>query len=561
MLEPFLEELVKNDTMKMNPLIANGFVHHEMAYALEKVDQIFRSAFDSLNSNIVYMGYQRCTPIDEYHFKLKRNANGSKARYELARSDLFLVKFFFDIDGKTTRPHFIYIPFCDEAGRIHLRGTAHTISPVLEDPGLSVTRDGCFFKVTCDRVVVRRVSHTVVRETIGITGRYIRSPRHLNIPCAKMYRAKQNKSNNSKSAPGTTLPHYLFARYGVTETFRRFANVSVVCGDEHTITHKTHPDSEWIRFYSSREPHPNNKRPSKLWRPSNAAIAVKIPESNTLIDVLVGGFFYVADCYPEEFDCQYVDDIEHWRLMMGKMVFNKQVKNIQMSEYLRPHFLSLDSYLDSVAKQGFEEEGICVGDIYELFVYVITSLDGLINTVNLASMHDKRLAVLPYVLSPIIYGIFYTKFNLMQMCNKWGVDKNTGETKMTFTENELFDALNFNLKPEVIYGIKDVSHGEISSMATPGDSKIFKVNNKVVLQSNANRTTGRESESPMTDESKSLDVTIATTSSYLHMTHTDPSARSTLNLHNAIVKNKFVTPEHHKAIFDETQNIITRRNI
>lgn len=547
--------------MKMNPLIADGFVYHEMRYAIEKVDQIYKSAFDSLNSNIMYMGYQRCTPVEEYRFKLKRNANGSKVRYELARSDLTLVKFFFDIDGKVTPPHFLYVPFCDETGRVHLRGTAHTISPVLEDPGLSVTRDGCFFKVTCDRVVVRRVAHTVLREIVDITQRTSRVPRHVNIPAAKMYRAKQNKSNSSKTAPGTTLPHYLFARYGVTEAFKRFAKVDVVYGDEHTITKESHPDSEWIRFYSTREPHPNNKRPAKLWRPTNVALAVKIPETNALIDIMVAGYFYVADCYTEEFNHEFSDSIEHWRLMMGKMVFNKQVKNIQMLEYLAPHFMSLDSYLDSVAKMGFEEEGICVEDIYELFIYIMTNLDSLINTVNLASMSDKRLVVLPYVLSPIIYGIFYTKFNLMQMCNRWTTDKTTGESKMAFTEAELFDALNFNLKPEVIYGIKDASHGEVSSLATPGDNKAFKITNKVVLQSSANRTSGRESESPMTNEAMSLDVTIATSSSFLHVTHPDPSGRSTLNLHNPIVKNKYQTPDHHAKMFDEAQNIITRRNI
>jgi hypothetical protein len=232
-----------------------------------------------------------------------------------------------------------------------------------------------------------------------------------------------------------------------------------------------------------------------------------------------------------------------------------------MTDYLRPHFESLDTYLDAMAKENLAEEGIVCEDIYEVMVYIIANLDTMINTVNLASVYGKKLAVLPYVLSPIVHGIFYTKFNLMQQCKQWTVDTTTGERLMSFTEANLFDAFNRNLKPEVIYKVKGSDHGEISSIAAPGDNKLFKINNKLVLQQNASGGKGRPSTSPMSDESKSLDVSIADCCAFLHITKPDPSGRSIANLYKDLPNNRFEPSVKHDKLYTKTQALITRRNI
>lgn len=563
MLDPHLESLIKQKQTPMNKTVTSGLVKKHMDGALSYLDRVFHSAFGSFRSNVVYRGYQQCKPEEEYRFKLKRNGGSSpsKARYELSRSDLGLVKFFFEVDGRPVRPLYLYIPFCDETGLIHLRGTAHTISMVIEDPGLSITRDGCFFKVTCDKITINRIAHTFVREEIGITQRRTRRDIHLSIPYGRLYRAKQNKANTSKTAPVVTLPHYLFGKFGVTYTFKRYLGLDVVYGTESDITSDKYPDSEWTRYYSAKEPHPNNRKPAHPWVPSSAAIAIRTTQPTPLAELMVGGFFYVADCYTHEFSPYDSDQPIHWRLMMGKMVFNKSVKHIQMTEYLEPHFLSLDSYLDDIAKARFEEQGIVCEDIYEYMVFVMSQLDTLLNTTNLASMYGKELTVLPYVLSPIVHGIFYTKFGLMQQCKQTRTDPTTGEEIMVFTERQVNDTLNLNLKPEAIYQIKRASHGEISTVTSPSDNKMFKINNRIVLQQNASRGAGKRSESPMTDESKALDVSIAVVCAYLHLTKPEPSGRSYVNVFMPYDGGIFEQPERYDDILNETQRTIGRRNI
>ncbi|ANH51783.1 putative nvRNAP beta subunit 1 [Erwinia phage vB_EamM_RAY] len=562
-MDPLLETAIKNTIPKMNPDISNGFVKRELDKALEYLNNVFASAFGSLGSNIKYIGYQRCRPDEEYRFSLKRNggATASKARYELARSDVFLTKFNFTVDGKATKPLLLYVPYCDDTGLMHLRGTAHTISPVLEDPGISVTRDGCFFRVTCDKIVVKRTGHTVCRDIMDITQKRKRVQKHINVPWAKIYRAKQQKANSAKTAPVTSLPHYLFAKYGVTHTFKKYAGMDVVFGTELDITPQNYPDNEWTRFYSAKQTHPNNKRPSQEWVPTAAALAVRTTAPSQLVDILVAGYFYVADCYTHEFNPIHSDEPDHWRLMMGKMVFNKTVKYVQMTEYLAPHFASLDTYLDDIAKENLAEEGVLCEDVYELMTYIIANLDHMINTVNLASMYNKKLVVLPYVLSPIIHGIFYTKFNLMQQCKKRAVDTTTGEEIMVFTEDTLFDVLGRNLKPEAINKVKGPDHGMISSVAAPGDNKMFKINNKITLQQNATQSGGRRNESPMTDDSKGLDVSIADCASYLHITKPDPTGRSLFNPFKLLVRDKLLPSVKYEKLFSVTQAIIYRRNI
>jgi hypothetical protein len=561
-MDPLLENILKPIIVKMNPDFYEGLVKREMDKSLHYLDRVFRSAFGSLGSNIEYVGYRCCRPDEEYRFKLKRNGgnSASKVRYELARSDLRLVKFDFMIDGKPIQPLLLYVPYCDETGLMHLRGTAHTISAVVEDPGVSITQDGCFFRVTCDKIVIRRTVHTICKDEINIVQKRKRVQKHINIPYGKIYRAKQQKANTNKNPPTPSLPHYLFAKFGVTHAFRHFARVEVVYGTELEITPETHPDSEWTRYYSAKVNHPNNKRPMD-WAPSNAAIAVRAINPSNLTEIMVAGYFYVADCYPQEFVPGFSDEPEHWRLMMGKMVFNRQVKHVQMSDYLRPHFESLDTYLDAMAQENLAEEGIVCEDIYEVMAYIIANLDSMINTVNLASVYGKKLAVLPYVLSPIVHGIFYTKFNLMQQCKQWDVNQETGERKMRFTEANLLEAFKQNLKPEVIYKVKGADHGEISSIAAPGDNKLFKINNKLVLQQNASGGKGRPSTSPMADDSKGLDVSIADCNAYLHSTKPDPTGRSIANLYKPLPNNRFEPSVKHDKLFTATQAIITRRNI
>lgn len=562
-MDPLFENIMKGRIVKMNPDFYEGLVKREMDKALHYLDRVFRSAFGSLGSNIEFLGYRCCRPDEEYRFKLKRNGGNSpsKVRYELARSDLRLIKFDFAIDGKPTHPLLLYVPYCDDTGLMHLRGTAHTISAVVEDPGVSITQDGCFFRVTCDKIVIRRTVHTICKDEINILQKRARVQKHINIPYGKIYRAKQQKANANKNPPTPSLPHYLFAKFGVTEAFRRFARVEVAYGTETEITADKYPDSEWTRYYSVKAPHPNNKKPAQPWVPTIAAMAVRSINPSNLTEIMVAGFFYVADCYPHEFVPGFSDEPEHWRLMMGKMVFNRQVKNVQMSDYLRPHFESLDTYLDAMAKENLAEEGIVCEDIYEVMVYIIANLDSMINTVNLASVYGKKLAVLPYVLSPIVHGIFYTKFNLMQQCKQWDVDPQTGERTMRFTEANLFDAFNRNLKPEVVYKVKGSDHGEISSIAAPGDNKLFKINNKLVLQQNASGGKGRPSTSPMSDDSKSLDVSIADCCAYLHITKPDPSGRSIANPFKPLPNNRFLPSVKHSKLYETVQAQIQRRNI
>jgi len=558
-----LENLIKGRMPKMNPEVTSGFVKHEMDNADVLIDRVFRGAFESLCSNITYVGMQRCKPEEEYRFNLKRNGGPSnaKGRYELARSDIFLTKVLFEVDGHLQKPTLLYIPYCDDTGLTHLRGTAHTISPVLEDPGVSVTRDGCFFRVACDKIVVKRIGHTYCKDELNILQKIVTTQKHVNIPYGKIYRAKAQKANSAKSAPVTTLPHYLFAKYGVTYVYKHFANVEVVFGYDHEITEQTHPSSEWSRYYSAKQPPSGNKAKRLAWQASHVALAVKTTTPSTLVEILTAGYFYVADYASSDFMPEYSDNLEHWVMMMGRMVFNKTVKFSQMLEYLAPHFASLDTYLDEMTRESLLEEGVAVDNIYELFVFIIMSLDQMINNVNLASMYGKKLSILPYLLSPIIHGIFFTKFNLMQLCKVRIPDPETGEEKMIFTERNLQDVLTANLKPEAIYNIKKSEYGFKSSLAAPGDNKMFKILSKIVLQQNAIVPSGRSNESPMLDMSKSLDASIADGFCYLHVTKPEPTGRAHMSPWKVLVKGKFKPNPVFQDVLSKAQAIITRRNI
>ncbi len=64
----------------------NGLATVNMEKSEEYVDSVFRSASRSFPPGLVYQGYERCTPYEEYAEITKIRNN--KRAFDLAKSDL-----------------------------------------------------------------------------------------------------------------------------------------------------------------------------------------------------------------------------------------------------------------------------------------------------------------------------------------------------------------------------------------------------------------------------------------------------------------------------------------
>jgi len=78
---------------RVNREVMEGLACTYMKYVENYIDSVFRSASKSFPGCLSYQGYERCTPEEEYREVSK--ARNSKRTFDIAKSDVYLVKYFF----------------------------------------------------------------------------------------------------------------------------------------------------------------------------------------------------------------------------------------------------------------------------------------------------------------------------------------------------------------------------------------------------------------------------------------------------------------------------------
>lgn len=500
--------LVEEVTPKFNTLVVDGLAVPQMRLVESYVDRIMKTAEADFPPSLRYLGCRRCTPQEEYAEVTKRLNNQST--FELARSDLYMVKYFFSFEGEELEPRYMYLPFVGEAGIITIRGSVFSISPVLADKAISVGPDSIFIPLNRDKLTFeRQIQHFYTngeRETVYVVWSQIH---HLKKNAQKL-------ANKSAVRGRTTLPHYLFAKYGVTRTFMEFTNSKVVVGTDETIIPSLYPPEKWI-ICSSTLMKPRGVR-DKAYVASNVRLAILRKDYNLTTASLIGGFFYVVDHFPQRVEPEYIDETRLWMVLMGHLLFGSGGSEGKLAEDVAAHLRSLDGYLDSEAKAYLKDDGVHCEDLYGLLMHIIETFSYRVtqSTSQVASMYDKRLMVLRYVLKDVTSAIntFMFKVNSFK--------------KKILTKNDVVSLMRHTLKPTTAMGINR-NHGEVNSVSCPGDNKYFKVTSQIVLQTDSSGGRGKSKKTTASDPSKFLHASIAEVGSYNTMGKSEPTGRNKVN--------------------------------
>ena len=189
-MDDLFSRLTDLHTPKANPLVMKGLACYYMQYADQYVDSVFKSASKSFPQGLEYLGYERCTPYEEF-IQITRVIN-NKRLYDLAKSDLYMNKYKFAFNGKPLPDRFIYLPFVAEGGLFHLGGPLYHITPVLSDKVISPGTDSIFVRLLRDKIIFKRCYHSFVVNNVRETSHVIWS---------QIYRRPKD---NNKKIPATT---------------------------------------------------------------------------------------------------------------------------------------------------------------------------------------------------------------------------------------------------------------------------------------------------------------------------------------------------------------------
>lgn len=505
-MQPLFKRMVEKYTPKANPHVMNGLACLYMPKAEQYIDTVFRSVNRSFPKGLEYVGCQRCTPQEEYD-EITRPRN-NKRMFNLARSDLYLMKYFFKYNGEDLPPRYISLPYVNDGGIIHLGGATFHITPVLSDKVISPGLDNVFVRLLRDKVTFKRCPHSYiiggVRETVQV-----------------VWSAIYRKSKDGKKVPITTkantcMVHYLLAKYGFSEMFRKYCGFVPVVGEED-INQDSYPPECWVICESDKI------RPKtfiqNMYEPTRIRIAIPTDKWDTFVKSMVAGFFYTVDHFPLDIKAKDVDNIPTWMILLGHITFSGVYGYNTLYSKIDEHFASLNEYVDTIKVEELAEAGYKVENFYDLLALVIRNFnDWVVSTgQHSVSVYGKTLEVLYYVLFDITSGIFKANFML-----------NKQATKKTLTAKDITETFNKRLRTGAIHHLRS---GKIvaSNVSYSGDHKYPKITSVLSEQETLpGGSRGRKSRKVVTERDR-IHVSMLEAGCMLFLPKSNPSPMARVN--------------------------------
>lgn len=534
---------------EFNQEILDGLACKELEFAKEEVDRLIRCAEASFPDGFEYEGSYICSPQKAYRVMTGGMSRSERiSAIDLSSSSVYLVEYRFWFDGVELHPRYFFLPSVRTGGLITIAGKEFSISPVLADPGFSVGEDYVFIRMSRAPVTFKRESSSVM-----VDGKKVSRP----IPYSKLH-WKGGSSDKKRESDSiylgkavTTLPHYLFCRYGVQETFRKFADTEVIITTEPDLQNAPLDPEKYVLIRTAGEKPTAFKRRVDYKRiATDVVLAIPRDKMNKLTFTLANGFFYVLDHYPAQRDPYELEKAWHWKVWLAYFLWGDQLGHDKLVENVDTHLNSLDDYVDLLVKKTLlDEENLIIENIYELFIHIILNMDDLISSKghDLASMYGKRLVVAPYVLRDIYEQVFHCLFEIVNNRKRVYTAADYNQTLgKYFTPTKIFDLRKTSKKPFV------------SSVSTPSDNLFYKITSRLVQQS---QTSARKKSNNINvyDPMNWLHSSTLEAGNALVLLKSSPLARNTINPTVQLDgRNTIVQKEHMKDVVDYVDSVIRR---
>ena len=538
-MDDFLEVRVKNFNPQINPLIAHGLAVEHTKQTVEYIDSVLKGVAKNFPPGLTYEGCERCTPEDEFNIATAKK--NSKRMFDLAVSNVFLVRLHYKLEGVPMKPRYVYLPYVDKAGGIKMNSNQYFVWPMLSDSTFSPSEKGVFMGLLRDKLNFERVAHHILIDGI---------PETIQITHSTIYHRSQAKKKEQKPLikANCAMAHYMFCKFGVTVTFRRYGACQPVIGLNTEITEDQYPSSDWV-ICSSRNMKPAGNGKMKYFGNSNLRVAIAKDKFTDIVRSLVGGFFYVVDHFPDQMRKDWIDRPAQWQVLLGQILFGQTLNVGKALEDIGDHLSSLEEYIDSIIAEKLKLDGYYCEDIYDLFNIVMVNINNWVvasdKTIN--SMYDKELTILYRLLYNVTFSIFKMHFKLKSAAKK-GLKERDIDTIMTT-----------QFRPRAIYGITH-NHPTVGMESYSGDNEFFGITTKLISQqNNSNQGSKKERKSP-NDPSKTLHVSVAEIGGFSNMPKNEPCGRWMINphcvtdVHGRIKRNESMIP-----LLTKVENMITAK--
>lgn len=532
---------IASDTPPLNPDICNGLIVRDMEKCEVYLDRTIKSLLDDMGKNLGfrYLGFERISPMEEFTYRT-RGKNNQSRKYDIAQSDVYMVKLKFEFKGKPYEK-LLMLPFVRPAGTIFIYGTNYQVVPVLVDKIISVEYQKVFVRLTSVKLNFQKYPYQFLLNDKHVTYSIVKSSIYRNKKKTGNTRFNRYNVNDRYS-----LVFYILCKYGLTKMFKQFTDTEIHYGyylDDINI-HK-YPKNKWFiaRSYGKKPKGYNGND----YEPSNIAIAIPKEKVNTTNLNMLAGVFELLDLFSNEIDIDGLDSVEVWRVFLGKVIFGSEVNSGKLLIDINDHLSSVDNYVDYEMREELKRVGYDINDMYELFFYIIDRFEKWEeeHISSESNLYDKEYVTLDYFLGDIIKSIVKLSYDT----------KKNNKGKDNMSENDINNILR-RLKPDVVTSIKK-DHGEISVVQYSGDNMVFGLTIAAIPQNQSTKGKGAKT-SPESPENH-LHVSFAEVRTFNGMAKSSPVGATRINPHLKLTKHGgIIRDEELRASLDEAQELIKR---
>lgn len=383
---------------------------------VEAMDLRFRSANIGFPEGIRYVGIRVVSPTEELAVMAKpRNGVSS---IDVSECDLRMLEITLTMLGEEVNFN-IPIPYVGPSGIWKSSGVGYKIATVFTDGVIAESTHGVFVRLGIDKFRISQTPYDVRRD--GIV---------MPFPMAFTGIHRQRSGGNAQSKILTACAHYLFAKYGLTDTFNRFAGCEAVYGKD--LSHLDPKD--WIIMSSSGQVPKTQLGDYRCT--TDIKIAFQRSAEGETPYQLATAAIYLLDHLPIAVgnELNDLDSPANWQLLIGRAILTPAWSTSMMVSTIAARMYEFETrYVTELDLRTIRaDHGAAVADrfrvagFYSLLGYVLENYTAM--TVGAAktagSLVGKRMEIEYYLLYLYTVGINMLSFQLDQlMKNKNRVPK------------------------------------------------------------------------------------------------------------------------------------------
>lgn len=492
-----LLDVINSEVPKMNKDICNGLATIQMKAAETHIRNVWKVATNNLLPGLSYLGTKRCTPEEEFAENIRKNK--ARARYiDVARSDYYKIKSSFNFNGT---PINVYqsILFVGQAGRFHLRGSEYQITPAIGGAVYNIESDKMFMDLIRDRMTFESIPTALKKNRRVI---------HSKSVTSGFWKVKKP---SDKSKYSFCMAHYLFAKYGLRETFKRFFDVEdVKIGGLELMDYLDNPD--WC-VYTTAGINPKEVANNRDFQINPLHIAIPTDKSSLFFDTLMGALFYIVDRCSTTVTVEDAESTELWTSLMHRFIFRTPGMDVGGFEKMEKHLINVTQYIDPLVKQNLNQNDIMVNDFFEFTAYMVKNFNDIMVNTKFNSMYDKELKTMKHVMYPVVNEIFNLMFDFQ---SKGPI----------MTKNAVEQAFR-KIQQESI--TRCTSTGVVNTNPLASECMLIGGTNLMVPQSKASSSDGSNHGSKLASDNILIDSSLTQVSTARMPSKSDPSSRSCLS--------------------------------